>query len=777
MTDRRISSAVLEPKRGLSAIWLLPLVALGIAAWLMYQSFNDSGLNVTVAFNNGSGITVGKTPVIYQGINVGHVKSLQLDKDLEGVTATLELSQQIEPLIKENTEFWLVKPQISLSGVSGLDTLVAGNYISFNPGDGKPSQNFTALNTPPPQTNNLPGLRLVLNAAELGSLSVGAPVLYQQIDVGDIEGYQLSNDDIEINIRIDPQYSHLVNSSSRFWVQSGLKVSAGLQGIDIETGSMASILAGGIAFDTPSKSELEADIKVENNTHFKLFKNQERAKGSKIITVYFRNPDGLHVGSSVRLMGMEIGKVETLKFVDDNPNLGANARIAISSPHHRYLNERTQFWLVKPEVSSSGVSGLDALIGGPYINLNVEGKGGSIPNKYTALMTPPESRVQQPGLRLTLRSDELNSVSIGSKIYYRKIAVGQVESVDLDKDGVNIGIFIHQRYANLVHRESQFWNASGLSISGGLSGLDIHADSLATIVAGGIAFHNPEVSKPQLAWEGLRYTLYPDFQSTYADKGRDINLFFTTGSNINKGTEIKYQGIKVGEVIAVELDDNMARVKVNARLAPSAKAIARTGSQFWVVRPQLGLIGTRNLETLVTGSYISVRPGYGVNETNFVALDKPPPLSKPSNGLNLILTAAQRGSIKEGVKVFYRDIPVGEVFGYELSEDATQTLIHINIEPRYESLVRENSEFWNSSGIAVKFGIFSGATIRSKSIESLLEGGIAFATPDGGELAATVKDGKNFPLHQSLDQRWLEWAPQIPLPKEADTGENWIRAD
>jgi len=773
MTENTIKPAISAPKRGLSAIWLLPIIALAVAGWLLYKNVNDSGLSITVAFNNGSGISVGKTPVIYQGINVGQVKSLQLDDDLEGVTATLELSQQVAPLIRENTRFWLVKPQISLSGVSGLDTLVAGNYISFKPSDGKAAERFTALIEPPPLDSNLPGLRLHLDADSLGSLSVGAPILYQQIDVGDIESYQLSKTGIEINLRIDPQYQHLVNSSSRFWQQSGLKVNAGLQGIDIDAGSFASILAGGIAFDTPNSNAGA----IDNDSRFPLFTSKERAKGSKFIEVYFRSAEGLNAGSNVRLLGMDIGKVESLSFVDNNPNLGTIVKVAISAPHHQYLNTDTQFWLVKPEVSSSGVSGLDALVGGPYIAMQVSGKGGTIAKRYTALSKAPDSRIQQPGLRLKLRSDELSSVSIGSKVYYRKIAVGQVESVDLDAEGVSIGVFIHQRYARLVHRESQFWNASGISISGGLSGLDIQADSLATIVAGGIAFHTPEVKKPQLAWEGLRYTLHPDYQSTFADKGRDIFLYFNSGSSINKGTEIKYQGIKIGEVIAVELDTNMEGVKVSARLAPSAKALARTGSQFWVVKPQLGLIGTRNLETLVTGSYISVRPGYGTPQTKFAALDKPPPLSKPSSGLNLIVTSPQRGSIKEGVKVFYRDIPVGEVFGYELAEDASQTLIHINIEARYAGLVREKTVFWNSSGIAVKFGLFSGATIRSKSIESLLEGGIAFATPDTKPLAPQVSSGKVFPLFQNPEPNWLDWKPSIPLPREADTGENWIRTD
>ncbi len=763
MTEANIKSATIRPKRGVSAIWLLPVVAVAIAGWLMYKNLSELGPTVTVAFDNGSGISVGKTPVIYQGINVGTVKSLQLDDDLEGVTATLELSQQIAPLIKTNTRFWLVKPQISLSGISGLDTLVAGNYISFMPGDGEPADRFKALLEPPPLTNNLPGLRINLKSDSLGSLTMGAPILYQQIDVGDIESYKLVDDGVEIIIRIDPSYKHLVNKSSRFWLQSGLKVNAGLQGINIDTGSFASILLGGISFDTPEKGL----PKLKDNTSFRLFESQERAQGSKYITVNFQNSEGLAVGANVQMLGMNVGKVVALDFVDNRPDKGANLRLEIKSPHHLYLNGETQFWMVKPELSSNGVSGLDALIGGPYVAMKVSGEGGQAKEQYQALRTAPEARIQHPGLRLTLRSDDLSSVSVGGKVYYRKIAVGQVESVELDADGVNIGIFIHERYARLVHRESLFWNASGISISGGLGGLDIHADSLATIVAGGIAFHTPKVKKPQLAWEGLRYTLHPDYESTLADTGRNITLSFSSGSNISKGTEIKYQGIKAGEVTAVEIDRDMKGVKVSARLAPSAKGLARHGSLFWLVKPQLGLIATSNLETLVTGSYISVRPGNGASQTVFQALDKPPPKSEPATGLNVVLTAPQRGSIKEGVKVFYRDIPVGEVFAYELAADATHTLIHINIEPRFATLVKQSTKFWNSSGIAVKFGLFSGATIRSKSIESLLEGGIAFATPSRNGTDKMAPAGAVFPLHQQAEPAWLEWTPAIKLPEES----------
>ncbi|WP_417765914.1 MlaD family protein [Spongiibacter tropicus] len=761
-TDTHYPEANYQPPKRLSAVWLLPVVAAAIALWLLYQNVTETGLQITVHFDDGSGISAGKTPVIYQGITVGTVKQLRLNDKLDGVSATLELETQIEPLIRSNTQFWLVKPQISLSGVSGLDTLVGGNYISFQPGDGQTSLEFTALPEAPPFTDNSPGLKLSLRAAQLGSLTVGAPVLYQQIDVGDIEGYQLVDDGVEIALRIDPRYAHLVNDRSRFWNASGVRINAGLQGVNIDTGSLASVLAGGVAFDSPKGGNT-----VEDGKQFKLFENRERARGGRKILVHFPDAEGLSEGADVRLQGLRIGRIEALRFRSGGPKEGAEAELRINAPYFSYLNADSDFWLVKPQVSSAGIEGLDTLIGGPYISVRVDGEPGKAASQYTALREPPEQRIEAPGLRVVLKAEELNSVSVGSKVYYRKVAVGQVETVKLVADGVEIGIFIHQRYASLLHRESLFWNASGISVSGGLSGLNVKAESLATIVAGGIAFHTPEVKKPQAAWEGLTYTLHDDYESSFADKGREIRIYFASGNNLSKGTELKYEGIKVGEVTAVELDSNMQGVVVSARLAPTAKALARQGSRFWLIKPELGLVGTRNIETLLTGAYISVLPGSGETQTSFVGLERPPRQPAPAKGLNLVLSAEQRGSIKEGVKVYYRDIPVGEVFGVELSTDARNALIHINIEPRYATLVRANSRFWNASGVSVEFGLFSGAAVRSSSVESLIAGGIAFATPPGSSeeqpLAAQATSGQHYHLHKRARDEWQEWSPTIPI--------------
>ena len=204
---------------------------------------------------------------------------------------------------------------------------------------------------------------------------------------------------------------------------------------------------------------------------------------------------------------------------------------------------------------------------------------------------------------------------------------------------------------------------------------------------------------------------------------------------------------------------------VDAVLEPGAEYLAKEGSLFWVVKPELGLASTKNIETLVTGQYIAVRPGGGSKQNSFVGLDQPPLYDRSKPGRNLILTSKSLGSIKKGVKVLYRQIPVGEVTGYELANTADHVRIYINVLPYYVPLLRESTKFWNASGVAVNISPFSGASIRTNSFESLIEGGIAFATPNNPDMGAHASEDGIYQLHDKAEPAWLIWSPNIQLGK------------
>lgn len=236
---------------------------------------------------------------------------------------------------------------------------------------------------------------------------------------------------------------------------------------------------------------------------------------------------------------------------------------------------------------------------------------------------------------------------------------------------------------------------------------------------------------------------------------------------LREGTPIRFKGLDVGKIESIDLSEDLQSVLLKARITEVPERIARVGSQFWVVKPELGLMKTANLETLVTGQYLEVQPASKQlgRQTSFVALEQAPDAAVSQAGLSLVLSAARRGSLKEGVPVTYREVTVGKVTGYELGNSADRVLVHILIEPRYAPLVRSGSRFWNTSGFGVDFGLFKGATIRTESLETLVQGGIAFATPDGDKLGTQARPEQTFPLFDKFEDEWLQWAPKIPLGK------------
>ena len=397
-----------------------------------------------------------------------------------------------------NTEFWLVRPRVSLEGISGLGTLVAGDHIAMRPadGEGKPVRKFKALAEPPPIPESAPGLHLTLISKDLASVQVGSPVYYKRIAVGDVQSYKLVEDEQQIAIRIyiHPQYNQLVNEHTRFWNASGIEVDGSLSGFKIRTQSFTSMLMGGIAFFTPETAS--EGRRAKNGDQFELFKDFQAAEAGTLIRIRFATAEGLVEGQTkVMFKGITIGYVKKLIPLPDL--LKVDTEVIIHPRAERFLLSDTQFWLAEAKLSLTGVTNLESLVKGNFIQMQVVGKGQP-QRQFVALTQAPAPIIRAPGLRVKAVANEIGSIDIGTPVYYKKVAVGQVQSWELDQesDTISIHIFIQKDFQHLVKTTSRFWNASGISVSAGLSGIKIRTESLESIIASGIAFDTPDHGHP-----------------------------------------------------------------------------------------------------------------------------------------------------------------------------------------------------------------------------------------------------------------------------------------
>ena len=181
----------------------------GFAGWLAYRSITEKGPTITLSFKTAAGLEAGKTAIKYKAVEVGTVNTVRLSDDLSKVVVTATLDKGTEAYLNEGTQFWVERPRVGTEGISGLSTIVSGAYINFEPGDGAPSRTFAGLERPPLTPADRPGLRITLKAEKLGSLHVGAPVYFRQIQVGKVEDDRLASDHqhIEIDVFIEQPYA------------------------------------------------------------------------------------------------------------------------------------------------------------------------------------------------------------------------------------------------------------------------------------------------------------------------------------------------------------------------------------------------------------------------------------------------------------------------------------------------------------------------------------------------------------------------------------------
>lgn len=247
-----------------SKLWWATVACFILAFWLTWQSIPSKGPTITISFPNGHGLKAGDV-VRHRGIEAGVVDSVALSDDLSQITATVTLTPGASGLARKGARFWIVRPQLSLAGVSGLETAVGAKYIGVSPGDpeGARQSQFDGLNAAPPDENSADGVDVVLRSDAKHGVSVGAPITWRGVDVGQILSINLSPDArfVDVHARINAEYTRLLRKTSTFWVTSGIGIDVGLSGVRLNADSLSTIVRGGVSFATPAVSKDKSPVK------------------------------------------------------------------------------------------------------------------------------------------------------------------------------------------------------------------------------------------------------------------------------------------------------------------------------------------------------------------------------------------------------------------------------------------------------------------------------------------------------------------------------------
>jgi paraquat-inducible protein B len=335
-----LPQATVVPKRGtrISVVWIIPILAAVVAIGIAIQRVMSEGPSITILFKVAEGLEAGKTFVKYKDVNIGQVTAVKLSSDHSKVEVTAKIDKSAADLMVADAKFWVVEPRVTLSGVSGLGTLLSGNYIGFEVGrSDKPQRTFTGLEVAPIITGGQAGRQFALKAENLGSLGIGSPIYYRQLQAGQVIAYDLTADgkSVQMKVFINAPYERYVTPGTRFWNASGVDVSLGAGGIDVRTQSLVSVLAGGVAFDTPPFAAVAEAAAAD--TVFTLYADKATAmKQPDSISMHYvlhfnESLRGLSVGAPVTILGLPAGEVTDVGLAIDPATMNIRGRVEIVS--------------------------------------------------------------------------------------------------------------------------------------------------------------------------------------------------------------------------------------------------------------------------------------------------------------------------------------------------------------------------------------------------------------------------------------------------------------
>jgi len=700
-----IDSSDLVPKitkkRGIPVVWTLPILALCLCGWLLFQSWRDAGIMITITFTNGNGLVAGKTQVIANGIPVGTVKELTPDIRHNTVRAKVEMRKETRPYLVKDTLFWVVRPELSAAGVQGLETFISGIYIGIRGGSSDQERNdFTGLDSIPPMGEESPGLHITLTANSLGSLQNGSGIYFKDIEIGSVQAYRLQDEQVKISVWIKPAYQSLVHQDSHFYQLGSISVGGSLTDLKIQIQSLSTLLRGGVMMVTPDSAE--SGKRAQDGQIFPLYANADEAGYSLSCRIDLPGgAEGVSAGTKVIFQGLETGRVREVRLAASGQ---PEAIVALDPKYQFILKENTRFWLLKPSLSPAGINHLENLLTGAQLTFQ---PGDGPFRDHFRLGTAPAIAPNRPGIRFILTSDATVSLTSGSPVTFKNMPIGEVAAARLAGDRIEVEIFIDEEHQGLIHRDSLFWQQSGVELQADWSGLSVTTGTAKQVLMGGVAIINPSGKKPRLAAAGERFPLYADYRAVVAahpelrPPGTRIQFMSAEADGISQGTPIFYKNIAIGAVDNLSFTENGQRVLIDATLDPGRGGLIGEDSRCY---PQAAVDVSGGL----SGLSLKVAPVAGLLRGGIACLEAAGkrPVKRPltlyasreeaENSGNPLITIAMKeiGGLRVGSPLRYRGVDVGTVRSIRFAGGAREIVVKARMNPEMEPLLRAGSRFW-----------------------------------------------------------------------------------
>jgi paraquat-inducible protein B len=664
----------IEQKKAVSFIWILPVIILGVLAWIAYQSYMQKGTNITVIFKSAEGLKEGVTPLEYKGLQLGKVTNISMHDDLKSVKVNILVKKEASKYVaSESSNFWIKKPTVSLTKISGLSTIISGHKIELSPtfkteeeyAKGAEKLSFIGLDTQPNDEFVDNGYYISLIANDKDNVEIGTPIFYNKYQIGEVVSKEFKYEKVFLSIYIYDKFNYLVNQSSKFVINDALKVSYGASGLNIELGSLYSALVGGITVITPIKE----GKKITSEEVYTLYAKKDDLRNKEYFHINFEKANGIEENSAIIYKGIEIGKIVEIALKDEL----LKTKAFVYDDYKYLLTNNTKFFVEEPNISIGGVENLGNIVKGNFVSLVY--KEGSYKNIFSAV-NKKDINKNSSTLKLELYSDSLNSISEKSKIYYKNIEVGKVDSYSLTSDlqKVKILISIDDAYKNLINDHVLFYDMSSKLVEMKALDLNINYSGVEPLLNGAIGIVGEKRSDKLSKKDFKLYSSYKDVEKLKRvyNSGFVIEASYDNDFEIKENMAIIYKNQEIGFVKDIDFDDR--RSSVSLFIYTPFKKYITNKSRFYkkgIVNLKASLNGVLfevdNFTSLLEGS-IHLDTSSQVAYDNYQIFSSVDEMKNSSNSVTIIFDDVE-GVQENFSQLTYKGVNVGKVTKVSLNKN------------------------------------------------------------------------------------------------------------